>query len=62
MTVENYFKQNGLEPLLKEMIKIRDEEIKNIIKDTPCPCEPSGDDDEPKERIDNEDIDNMFEE
>lgn len=34
MTVENYFKQNGLEPLLKEMIKIRDEEIKNIIKDT----------------------------
>lgn len=59
MTVENYLKQNGLEPLLKEMIKIRDEEIKNIIKE--MPDEPSGDD-EPKERIDNEDIDNIFEE
>lgn len=61
MTVETYLKQNGLQPLIKEIIKIRDEEIKNIIKETPCPCEPSGDD-EPKERIDNEDIDNMFEE
>lgn len=61
MTVETYLKQNGLQPLIKEMIKIRDEEIKNIIKETPSSGEPSGDD-EPKERIDNEDIDNMFEE
>lgn len=61
MTVETYLKQNGLQPLIKEIIKIRDEEIKNIIKETPSSSEHSGDD-KPKERIDNEDIDNMFEE